>query len=175
MTDTTEPQRVSFVRQYDRLFLVTFGLVNLIRGLGGLAAFGVALLGPESAAGDAGGAGIVGALALLHPVVLLLSGIGLLLRRPFGWKLSVAFHANELGKLGGAVIVTTMLGASSAAIQMGTELLVQMAWALFNLLVFLLDPIARLCRIDGRVIGAAAPWITVGVLLAMAKLASVLW
>jgi hypothetical protein len=113
-------------------------------------------------------------MAILHSAVLLVSGAGLLLRRPFGWKLSVAFQANELGKLAGALLITLLLGANADSIRAGTDVLVQMAWALFSLLVFLLDPIARLCRIEGRVVGAAAGWILLGVLLSLVKLASVM-
>lgn len=167
---------MSFLQQYDRLFLLTMGLVAVIRGLGGLAVFGAAVLAPADGAAGEGIAqrGFLALLAILHSVVLFISGTGLLLRRPFGWKLSVAFHANELAKLAGALLLATLLGASSASIQVGTELLAQMAWALFSLLVFLLQPIATLCRIEGRVVGAAAPWMLVGVLVAFAKLASVM-
>ena len=83
----------------------------------------------------------------------------------------MAFHTNELAKLAGALLMATLLGASAASIQVGTELLAQMAWALFSLLVFLLQPIATLCRIGPRVISAAAPWMLVGMLVACAKLA----
>jgi hypothetical protein len=75
---------MSFLQQYDRLFLLTMGLVAVIRGLGGLAAVGAAVLAPSVSAAASGGAqvGPLGLLALLHSVVLLISGTGLLLRRP---------------------------------------------------------------------------------------------
>ncbi|HIG16307.1 MAG TPA: hypothetical protein EYQ31_02885 [Candidatus Handelsmanbacteria bacterium] len=55
-------------------------------------------------------------------------------------------------------MITAVVGLSSESIQVGTGVLVQMAWALFGLLIFLLQPIARLCHIEGHVVGAAAPW-----------------
>lgn len=168
---------MSFLQQYDRLLLVTLGLVATIRGLGGLAAFTAALLDPSSSTGSsAEGESLLvrGTLALLHSGALLVSGLGLLLRRPFGWKLSVAFHANEFGKLAGALLITVLLGVSSESIQVGTGVLVQMTWALFSLLVFLLQPIARLCQIEGHVVGAGAPWILLGLLLSLVKLVSVI-
>jgi hypothetical protein len=37
---------MSFLQQYDRLFLLTLGLVAVLRGVGGLASFFVVLLDP---------------------------------------------------------------------------------------------------------------------------------
>jgi hypothetical protein len=167
---------MSFLQQYDRLFLLTLGLVAVLRGVGGLASFFVVLLDPAASTHGAerSQSVVLASMAILHSAVLLVSGAGLLLRRPFGWKLSVAFQANELGKLAGALLITLLLGANADSIRAGTDVLVQMAWALFSLLVFLLDPIARLCRIEGRVVGAAAGWILLGVLLSLVKLASVM-
>ena len=45
---------------------------------------------------------------------------------------------------------------------------------LFSLLVFMLQPIARLCRVEGSVVGAAAPWMALGALLSLVKLAAVM-
>ena len=83
---------MSFIRQYDRLLVTTFGVVNLIRGAGGALEFLVALT-DESAPGiphevDAVSF-VLGTSFLVHTVVLTASGTGLLLRKPFGWKLSV--------------------------------------------------------------------------------------
>ena len=167
---------MSFLQQYDRLFLVTLGLVAVLRGVGGLASFFVVLLDPAASTHGAerSQSVVLASMAILHSAVLLVSGAGFLLRRPFGWKLSVAFQANELGKHAGALLITLLLGANEDSIRAGTDVLVQMAWALFSLLVFLLEPIARLCRIEGRVVGAAAGWILLGVLLSLVKLASVM-
>ena len=167
---------MSFLQQYDRLFLVTLGLVAVLRGVGGRTSFFVVLLDPAASTHGAerSQSVVLASMAILHSAVLLVSGAGFLLRRPFGWKLSVAFQANELGKLAGALLITLLLGANEDSIRAGTDVLVQMAWALFSLLVFLLEPIARLCRIEGRVVGAAAGWILLGVLLSLVKLASVM-
>lgn len=167
---------MSFLQQYDRLLLVTLGLVSLIRGLGNLAAIFAAVLDPSGTTASAGGgqSAALGLLALLHASVLCISGLGLLLRRRLGWQLSVAVCANEFGKLAGALIITALLGASAAALQIGTDLLVRMTWALFSLLVFMLQPIARLCRVEGSVVGAAAPWMALGASLALVKLAAVM-
>ncbi len=86
---------MSFIRQHDRSFLVTFGLVNIIRGLGGLAQIALAAgsSGLDSSSTSVLGAGfLIGVSALLHPVVLLISGVGLLLRHalanPKGYNMS---------------------------------------------------------------------------------------
>ena len=86
----------------------------------------------------------------------------------------VALHSNEFGKLAGALLIIAVVGLSSETIQVGTGVLVQMAWALFGLLIFLLQPIARLCHIEGHVVVAAAPWLLLGVLLSVAKLVYVI-
>ena len=169
---------MSFIQQYDRLFLLTFGLVNVVRGGGLLLELALHLTGsgPAGSPGGSGGATALGLSALIHMAVLLVSGVGLLLRRPFGWYLAVLFHASDLTKLAGALLIAVVTAGSTEAVSLGTELLVQMTWALFSLLVFLMKPIARLCRIDpARVIASAAGWIALGVVLAMLKLASVLW
>lgn len=164
---------MSFLQQYDRLFVLTFGLVNLLRGLGGLGQMAVGVLAPgagEDAGGDAG----LGSFAALQAVVLLISGLGLLARRRLGWQLSVYYHTYEMAKLAAALALAALLGATPSGIGLSTDLLVQMTWALFNLLVFLMPPIARLCRIDGSIGLAAGPWIFVGFLVAVLKLLVVL-
>ena len=80
-------------------------------------------------------------------------------RRPFGWKLSILFHSNEVAKLGAAFLIAALSGGSAAAVHMSTEILVQMTWALFSLLVFLMKPIAEICRIDGKRVGVTAQMI----------------
>jgi len=169
---------MSFIQQYDRLFLLTFGLVNVIRGGGLLIELVLHLTAaaPAGSSGGEGGATALGLSALIHTAVLLVSGVGLLLRRPFGWHLAVLFHANDFTKLAGALLIAVVTGGSTDAVSLGTDLLVQMTWALFSLLVFLMKPIAQLCRIDPeRVFAAAATWIALGAVLAVVKLASVLW
>ena len=165
---------MSFIKQYDRLFVTTFGVVNLIRGGGGTLEFVVELTGKSTKGishGLGGSAIVLGISFLLYTAVLTISGIGLLLRKPFGWKLTVFFHASDFLKLGGALILTVLMGTSSAAIRMGTDVLVQMAWALFHLLIFLMKPIAEVCHIDGgRVFVIAAPWIFLGLVWAVIKL-----
>ena len=115
---------MSFIRQYDRLLVTTFGVVNLIRGAGGALEFLVALT-DESAQGiphevDATSF-VLGTSFFVHTVVLTASGTGLLLRKPFGWKLSVLFHASDFLKLGGALVLTALIGTSAAAIRTGTD------------------------------------------------------
>jgi hypothetical protein len=165
---------MSFIKQYDRLFVTTFGVVNLIRGGGGALEFVVKLTG-KSTQGLSHGPDespiVLGISFLLYMAVLTVSGIGLILRKPFGWKLAVFFHASDFLKLGGALILTALIGTSSAAIRMGTDVLVQMAWALFHLLVFLMKPIAEVCHLDGRkVFVVAVPWIFLGLVWAVIKL-----
>ncbi len=75
--------QMSFIRQYDRLLVNTFGVVNLIRGAGGALEFLVALT-DESAQGiphevDATSF-VLGTSFFVHTVVLTASGTGLLLR-----------------------------------------------------------------------------------------------
>jgi hypothetical protein len=169
---------MSFIKQYDRLFVTTFGVVNLIRGGGGALEF-VAELANRSTRGISpspdGSAIVLGISFLIYTFVLTVSGIGLLLRKPFGWKLSVLFHASDFLKLGGALVLTVLIGTSSAAIRMGTDVLVQMTWALFHLLIFLMKPIAEVCYIDGEsIFVAAAPWIFLGLIWAVLKLIFVL-
>jgi len=169
---------MSFIKQYDRLFVTTFGLVNLIRGGGGVLEF-VAELTSRSAGVTSpsldGSTIVPGMSFLIYTVVLTISGIGLILRKPFGWKLSVLFHASDFLKLGGALVLTVLIGTSSAAIRTGTDVLVQMTWALFHLLIFLMKPIAEVCHIDGeRIFAAAAPWIFLGLAWAVLKLIFVL-
>ena len=169
---------MNFIKQYDLLLITTYGLANLIRGGGGALAF-MGELTSKSAKGLPpgfdGSAMVLGMSVLIHIAVLTISGIGLLLRKPFGWKLSVLFHASDLLKLGGALILTVLIGTSSAAIRMGTDVLVQMTWALFHLLIFLMKPIAEVCHIDGeRIFVAAAPWIFLGLVWAVIKLIFVL-
>lgn len=169
---------MSFIQQYDRLFLLTFGLVNAIRGVGLLVelVFHLTAAAPQGSAGGGGSAAALGLSALLHIAVLLLSGVGLLLRRPFGWKLSVLFHANDFTKLAGALLIAVVTSGALEAVKLATELLVQMTWALFGLLVFLMKPIASLCRIDpDRVFAASVPWIALGAALAAMRLIAVLW
>ena len=85
------------------------------------------------------------------------------------------FHASDLLKLRGALVLTALIGTSAAAIRTGTDVLVQMTWALFHLLVFLMKPIAGACRVDAeRVFLAAAPWIFLGLIWAVLKLIFVL-
>lgn len=168
---------MSFIKQHDRLFVTTFGVVNLIRGGGGALEF-VAELTGQSARGSSpsldGSAILLGISFLTYMAVLTVSGIGLILRRPFGWKLSVLFHAGDFLKLGGALALTALIGTSSAAIRLGTDVLVEMTWALFHLLLFLMKPIAEVCRIDSeRIFAAAAPWIFLGLVWAVLKLISV--
>ena len=165
---------MSFIKQYDRLFVTTFGVVNLIRGGGGALEF-VGELTSKSAKGIPqsldGSAIVQGMSFFLYIFVLTISGLGLLLRKPFGWKLSVLFHANDFLKLAGVLVLTALIGTSSAAIRMGTDVLIQMTWALFHLLVFLMKPIAEVCHIDGeKVFAAAAPWIFLGLIWAVFKL-----
>ena len=163
---------MSFIKQYDRLFVATFGLVNLIRGGGGIIEL-LLTLGGGSAKSMAldGAAALMGISSLFHLCILMASGIGLLARRPFGWKLSILFHTNEVAKLGAAFLIAALSGGSAAAVRMSTEILVQMTWALFSLLVFLMKPIAEICRIDGKRIGVAAiPWVLLGITLATVKL-----
>ena len=114
---------MSFLQQYDRLFLLTLGLVAVLRGVGGLASFFVVLLDPAASTHGAerSQSVVLASMAILHSAVLLVSGAGLLLRRPFGWKLSVAFQANELGKLAGALLITLLLGANADSIRAGTR------------------------------------------------------
>jgi len=165
---------MSFIKQYDRLFVTTFGVVNLIRGGGGALEFVVELMGKstkEISHGLDGSAIVLGISFLIYTAVLTVSGIGLLLRKPFGWKLSVLFHSSDFLKLGGALVLTALIGTSSAAIRMGTDVLVQMTWALFHLLIFLMKPIAEVCHIDGeKVFVVAAPWIFLGLVWAVLKL-----
>jgi hypothetical protein len=168
---------MSFIKQYDRLFVVTFGVVNLIRGGGGLIQVFLALTGAATGTSRPadGNAVVLGITSLVHFAVLSISGVGLLARMPFGWKLSVLFHANDLTKLGSAFFMTVLLGAAEEAVRLGTDLLVPMTWSLFNLLVFLMKPIAEICRIDGqRIAVAAAPWILLGLGLGVIKLLAVL-
>ena len=168
---------MSFIKQYDRLFVVTFGVVNLIRGGGGLIEVFLAVTGAETETSRApgGNAAVLGITSLVHFAVLLISGVGLLARKPFGWKLSVLFHANDLTKLGSAFFMTASLGTTAEAVRLGTDLLVPMTWSLFNLLVFLMKPIAEICRIDGQKVAVtAAPWILLGFGLGIFKLLAVL-
>ncbi len=167
---------MNFLQQYDRLFLLTLGLVALLRGLGGMATFASVVLDPSTSGSSSAAerSAVLGSLAILHAAVQIASGMGLLLRRPFGWKYAIAFQAYELGKLAGALLITLLVGATTQTIQAGTDVLVQMTWALFSLLVFLMEPIARLCRIEGNILRVAAIWIVLGVVLALIKLASVL-
>ena len=68
---------MSFIRQYDRLFLLTFGLVNLIRGGGLLLELVLHLTGsgPAGSSGGVGNAAVLGLSVLIHMAVLKLASV----------------------------------------------------------------------------------------------------
>jgi len=164
-----------------RRLLLALGLIHLIRGTCALGEFSLTLAAPGAGAGSQTTGALIAVVLLLcfaaHVTSLLLSGVGLLARSPWGWKAALFVYGAEVARQSGSLLLLCgRAPLTPASLHAAGEYGVCLVVAGLMLSTFFLGSVVSACRIRPPMrMEAALPWLAGGVGLAIVKVAAVVW